>query len=101
MNLNVLILPGDGIGTEVTCQAVRVLEHVAKTWNHTLHLTEGLLGGIAIHKTGTPFPEETARLAASAWRRRRTVRPGRAAWSGRRLLRRRRDEHAGPAALAG
>ena len=66
MNLNVLVLPGDGIGTEVTCQAVRVLEHVAKKWNHTLHLTEGLLGGIAIHKTGTPFPEETARLAASA-----------------------------------
>ena len=66
MNLNVLVLPGDGIGTEVTCQAVRVLEHVAKKWNHSLHLTEGLLGGIAIHKTGTPFPEETARLAASA-----------------------------------
>src|SRR6516165_11742409 len=66
MNLNVLVLPGDGIGTEVTCQAVRVLEHVAKKWNHSLHLMEGLLGGIAIHKTGTPFPEETARLAASA-----------------------------------
>ena len=35
-------------------------------WNHTLKLTEGLLGGIAIHKTGTPFPDETARLAADA-----------------------------------
>ncbi len=66
MNLNVLVLPGDGIGTEVTREAVRVLEHVAKKWKHTLHLTEGLLGGIAIHKTGTPFPEETARLAAGA-----------------------------------
>lgn len=66
MNLSVLVLPGDGIGTEVTREAVRVLRHVAAKWKHTLNITEGLLGGIAIHKTGTPFPEETARLAAAA-----------------------------------
>src|SRR5256885_1729435 len=66
MNLNVLVLPGDGIGTEVTREAVRVLNCVAQKWKHTLTLTEGLLGGIAIHKTGTPFPEETARFAAQA-----------------------------------
>jgi 3-isopropylmalate dehydrogenase len=66
MDLNVLVLPGDGIGTEVTREAVRVLQHVSARWNHKVHLTEGLLGGIAIHKTGTPFPDETARLAAAA-----------------------------------
>jgi len=66
MNLNVLVLPGDGIGTEVTREAVRVLRHVASKWNHTLNITEGLLGGIAIHQTGTPFPEATAQLAANA-----------------------------------
>src|SRR5436305_11707681 len=66
MNLNILVLPGDGIGSEVTCQAVKVLRHVAAKWNHNLKLSEGLLGGIAIHKTGTPFPEETAKLAAEA-----------------------------------
>src|SRR5215469_8699305 len=66
MDLHVLILPGDGIGTEVTREAVRVLEHVGRKWNHNLKLTEGLLGGIAIQKTGTPFPTETARLAADA-----------------------------------
>src|SRR5215212_11246826 len=66
MNLNVLVLPGDGIGTEVTREAVRVLEHVARKWKHQLKLTEGLLGGIAIHKTGTPFPDETAKLALEA-----------------------------------
>src|ERR1700687_351751 len=65
MDLNVLVLPGDGIGTEVTREAVRVLRHVSAKWNHTLNISEGLLGGIAIHKTGTPFPEETARLAAA------------------------------------
>jgi 3-isopropylmalate dehydrogenase len=66
MNLNVLVLPGDGIGVEVTREAVRVLQHVAAKWNHRLTLSEGLLGGIAIHQTGSPFPEETAQLAATA-----------------------------------
>jgi 3-isopropylmalate dehydrogenase len=66
MKLRVLVLPGDGIGAEVTCEAVRVLRRVAEKWNHELIVTEGLLGGIAIHKTGTPLPDETARLAAEA-----------------------------------
>jgi 3-isopropylmalate dehydrogenase len=66
MNLKVLILPGDGIGAEVTREAVRVLDHVAKTFGHQLSLTEGLLGGVAIHKTGNPLPDETVRLAGDA-----------------------------------
>ena len=66
MNLEILVLPGDGIGPEVTREAVRVLEHVANKWNHELNLTEGLLGGVAIHKTGGPFPEETRKLALEA-----------------------------------
>lgn len=66
MHLNVLVLPGDGIGTEVTREAVRVLERVASRFNHTLHLAEGLLGGAAIHRTGTPFPDATAALARDA-----------------------------------
>jgi 3-isopropylmalate dehydrogenase len=66
MQLNILILPGDGIGTEVTCEAVRVLERVAQKFHHTLQFSEGLLGGVAIHKTGTPFPKETEELAAQA-----------------------------------
>jgi len=66
MKLNILVIPGDGIGPEVTRQAVRVLEHVAKKWNHELSLTEGLLGGVAIHKTGGPFPDETKKLALAA-----------------------------------
>ena len=66
MNLNILVLPGDGIGTEVTHEAVRVLRHVAAKWNHSVNLTEGLLGGIAIHKTGNPLPPETERLAVEA-----------------------------------
>jgi 3-isopropylmalate dehydrogenase len=66
MNLKVLILPGDGIGAEVTREAVRVLETVAAKFGHVLTLSEGLLGGIAIHKTGNPFPPETEKLALEA-----------------------------------
>jgi len=66
MQLNILVLPGDGIGPEVTREAIRVLEHVARKHQHTVRLTEGLLGGIAIHKTGQPLPEETEKLALEA-----------------------------------
>jgi len=66
MNLKILILPGDGIGLEVTKAATTVLNAVAKKFGHTLELSEGLLGGIAIHKTGTPFPKETEELCLKA-----------------------------------
>lgn len=63
MELNVLILPGDGIGPEVIREAVRVLEHTAAKWGHRLRLEEGLLGGVAIRATGGPFPAATRDLA--------------------------------------
>src|SRR5678815_4295184 len=66
MNLKILLLPGDGIGTEVTSAAVDVLQAVAKKFGHTLELSEGLLGGIAIHRAGTPFPKETEELCQKA-----------------------------------
>jgi 3-isopropylmalate dehydrogenase len=66
LNLNILVLPGDGIGAEVTREAVRVLRVVAEKWKHTLNLRDALLGGIAIHKNGTPFPAETEKLALDA-----------------------------------
>ena len=66
MELNILVLPGDGIGPEVTREAVLVLEHVAERWGHSLNLREGLLGGIAIRETGGPFPAETRDLALAS-----------------------------------
>ncbi len=66
MELKILILPGDGIGTEVTIEAVKVLREVSARFGHQLKLSEGLLGGTAIHQTGTPFPDETRRLALEA-----------------------------------
>ena len=66
MQFNVLILPGDGIGAEVTREAIKVLERVAEKFHHQLALSKGLLGGIAIHKTGTPLPQATIDLALQA-----------------------------------
>src|SRR5579864_522513 len=66
MNLKILLLPGDGIGAEVTGAAVVVLKAAAEKFGHTLELSEGLLGGIAIHKNGSTFPEETRKLALQA-----------------------------------
>jgi len=66
MQINVLILPGDGIGEEVTREAVKVLNAVGAKFGHELQLTEGLLGGVAIHKTGSPLPLETIDLAIHA-----------------------------------
>jgi len=66
MRLRILILPGDGIGAEVTREAVKVLEAVSSKFGHALFLSDGLLGGIAIHKTGTPLPQATIDLALQA-----------------------------------
>src|ERR1700678_4176914 len=66
MQLNILILPGDGIGTEVTREAVKVLHKVASKFHHQPVLSDGLIGGIAIHKTGGPLPQETIDLALKA-----------------------------------
>lgn len=66
MELKVLLLPGDGIGVEVTCEASKVLERVGSIFGHKVSLSEGLLGGVAIQQKRDPFPEETRKLAAAA-----------------------------------
>ncbi|RPD91660.1 3-isopropylmalate dehydrogenase [Aureibaculum marinum] len=62
MKLNIAVLPGDGIGPEVTKQAKKVLEAVAHQFNHTFIFKEALAGAVAIDKTGDPFPKETLDL---------------------------------------
>lgn len=66
MVLKILILAGDGVGAEVTSAAVTVLQAVAKKFGHTLEFTEGLIGGVAIHKTGSPLPDDTLNKALAA-----------------------------------
>jgi|SRR5271165_116291 len=59
MQLRVTSLPGDGIGPEVTLQAVRVLETVADGFGHDLELDEKHIGGAALTAGGDPLPLET------------------------------------------
>jgi 3-isopropylmalate dehydrogenase len=66
MQLRVLVLAGDGIGPEVTREAVRVLQRVAERFRHELVLQEGLIGGEAIRRTGSPLPEATLQAALTA-----------------------------------
>lgn len=59
----ILILPGDGIGIEIVAQAVKVIDSLNR--NHAMEMTlvNGLLGGAAYDETGSPFPDETIRIA--------------------------------------
>src|SRR5256885_4702376 len=68
MKFNIAVLPGDGIGPEVTREAVRVLRAVAEVHGHEFAFDEHLIGGTAIRQTGTPLPVETldACLASDA-----------------------------------
>lgn len=68
MQLRVTSLPGDGIGPEVTSQAICVLEEVASGFGHDLELDEKDIGGSALAKFGDPLPDATiqACLASQA-----------------------------------
>jgi len=59
MEVNVVLLPGDGIGPEVVGAAVAVLEAVAATFGHRFHTHEYLIGGSAIDAQGVPLPDDT------------------------------------------
>jgi 3-isopropylmalate dehydrogenase len=52
----IALLPGDGIGPEVTGAATRVLKDCAAEFGHQFDLIEFPIGGIAIDRCGTPLP---------------------------------------------
>ncbi len=62
-NRRILVLPGDGIGPEVTAEAVRVLELANERWKLGIELDRGLVGGAAIDDSGVPLPEATLTAA--------------------------------------
>jgi 3-isopropylmalate dehydrogenase len=59
MNAKITLLPGDGIGPDVTEQAVKVLKAVATHRRLELEFEEALIGGVAIDETGNPLPQAT------------------------------------------
>src|SRR2546421_3385472 len=62
----IAVLPGDGIGQEVTPEAVRVLRAVGKRAGVAFEFEEALIGGAAIDAAGTPLPPETLALCRNA-----------------------------------
>ena len=66
MSFSIAVLPGDGVGVEVTAQAVNVMEAVGRRFGHDFDLRFGTVGGAAIDQLGTPLPDETYELCRSA-----------------------------------
>ena len=60
--MKIALLPGDGIGTEIVAEAVKVL----KAMNLPLELTEAPVGGAAYELHGHPLPESTLALAMAS-----------------------------------
>ena len=59
MKKKITILPGDGIGKEVTACGKKILEQVAECFGHEFIFDEALIGHEAIELTGNPLPDET------------------------------------------
>ncbi len=66
MHAKIVVLPGDGIGPEVTAAAVQTLQAVADRYGHQFDFQYHLIGGAAIDATGSPLPDATLQAAQSA-----------------------------------
>ena len=66
MQIKITTLPGDGIGPEVTSEAVRVLRAMADTFGHALEVTEKKLGGAALLASNQPLPKDTLEASLSS-----------------------------------
>ena len=58
MDKKIAVIRGDGIGPEIVNEAIRVLDAVAKKYNHNFEYTDVDMGGCAIDKWGEPLPKE-------------------------------------------
>lgn len=66
MEYKIVTIPGDGIGPDITREAMVVLDAIGEKYNHTFNYEEVLAGGAAIDQTGTPLPEETLEKCKAA-----------------------------------
>lgn len=62
MQKKIAVILGDGIGPEVTQQSIKVLDSVARQFKHQFTYEYGLMGAVAIDKTGNPLPDETLEI---------------------------------------
>ncbi|MCH2110616.1 MAG: isocitrate/isopropylmalate family dehydrogenase, partial [Polyangiaceae bacterium] len=66
MEAKIVVLPGDGIGPEITAVTTRIIDAVAKKFGHSFNWDSQLIGGAAIDATGTPLPEATLEACRAA-----------------------------------
>ena len=66
MKMKIAVLPGDGIGPEITEVAKKIVEAVADKFNHSVSFEYGSCGADAIDKYGNPYPEETHALCKNS-----------------------------------
>lgn len=66
MKLNIAVLAGDGIGPEVTGEAIKVLNVIAESDGHEFTFSEALIGGVAITADGTPLPQKTVDICLAS-----------------------------------
>ena len=66
MNLNIVCIPGDGIGPEIVTEAKKVLDKVALKYNHTINYQDILMGGASIDACGEPLTDEAIATAKAA-----------------------------------
>lgn len=66
MQANIVLLPGDGIGPEITAQAVRVLEAIATQHGHTFSMQSHPVGGASIDAHGMPLTDDTLAACRAA-----------------------------------
>jgi len=62
MQFKLAVLPGDGVGPEITSEAIKVLQAIGKRFGHNFDLHYGLIGGVAIDEQGTALPPETLKM---------------------------------------
>ena len=66
MKLKILVVAGDGIGPEVTSEAVAILKQIADQGGHEFGFTDKRIGGVAIVQDGTPLPADTLNQALAS-----------------------------------
>ncbi|KAF1695525.1 3-isopropylmalate dehydrogenase [Pseudoxanthomonas daejeonensis] len=66
MHADIVVLPGDGIGTEIVAATLPVLEAIAHRHGHRFGFHEHDIGGIAIDRHGVPLPAATLEAAQKA-----------------------------------
>ena len=65
-NLDILLLPGDGIGKEISLEAKNLLDWISKNYEFEFELTTDEIGGAAVDKYGVPLTDHTVQMAQSS-----------------------------------